>query len=357
MKPAKKPHGEIRQSQLITTFGPGSMLDLPNYSVLVAGLEFWSAGGETISEPRLSRKLARVLEVNSVELKTPPPANDDPGAATTGITGFQFPEWFITQGLEESKGGPSIRTRLLVHRKALTKGKYIDRDKKKKTVVPVRFVRACRAGHIADIDWYYFAHSGVSECAKQGRQLFIDERGTSGDLTEVWVRCECGKAERSMAQAALLQNRALGLCDGARPWLGPFTKETCGEPSRLLIRSASNAYFPQLMSVISLPERDQTVKQTVDRVWSYLEGVGGIEDLRYERRKAVVKEALDGLSDEEVFAEIRSRALGGVRAEKSVKVAELETLISVKDAIGEDRPDGVFYARLLPRTIWDRPWM
>ena len=128
MEPAKKPHGEIRQSQLITTFGPGSMLDLPNYSVLVAGLEFWSAGGETISEPRLSRKLARVLEVNSVELKTPPAANDDPGAATTGITGFQFPEWFITQGLEESKGGPSVRTRLLVHRKALTKGKYIDND-------------------------------------------------------------------------------------------------------------------------------------------------------------------------------------------------------------------------------------
>ena len=136
MKPAKKPHGEIRQSQLITTFGPGSMLDLPNYSVLVAGLEFWSAGGETISEPRLSRKLARVLEVDSVELKTPPPANDDPGAATTGITGFQFPEWFITQGLEESKSGPSIRTRLLVHRKALTKGKYIDRDKKKKISGP-----------------------------------------------------------------------------------------------------------------------------------------------------------------------------------------------------------------------------
>jgi len=35
----KRPHGQIRQSQLITTFGPGAMLDLPNYSVLVAGLE------------------------------------------------------------------------------------------------------------------------------------------------------------------------------------------------------------------------------------------------------------------------------------------------------------------------------
>ena len=123
MKPAKKPHGEIRQSQLITTFGPGSMLDLPNYSVLVAGLEFWSAGGELISEPRLSRKLARVLEVNSVELKTPPPANDDPGAAVTGITGFQFPEWFITQGLEESKGGPSDSNAAFSTPKGLDEGK------------------------------------------------------------------------------------------------------------------------------------------------------------------------------------------------------------------------------------------
>src|SRR6266542_2375458 len=109
MKPAKKPQGEIRQSQLVTTFGPGSMVDLPNYSVLVSGLEFWSLGGETISESRLTRKLARALGVNTVELRTPPPANDDPLAVLTGITGFQFPEWFITQGLEESKGS-AVRT-------------------------------------------------------------------------------------------------------------------------------------------------------------------------------------------------------------------------------------------------------
>jgi hypothetical protein len=332
------------------------MVDLPNHSVLIAGLDFWTAGGEPIFEPRLSRKLAAVLDVPTVDLRTPPPADDDPTAPARGITAFQFPEWFITQDLEVQAGTRS-RTRLLVRGKSLTRGKFVDRDRKKRSVVPVRFVRACRAGHIGDIDWYAFTHNGPSDCAKQRRQLYIDERGTSGDLTEVWIRCECGKAERSMAQAAVLANHALGSCDGSRPWLGVFTRETCGEPSRLLIRSASNAYFPQLMSVISLPERDQTVKQTVDRVWSHLEAVEEMEQLRYERRKSVVKEALDGLSDEEVFAEIKSRALGGVRAEKSVKVAELETLISVKDEIGEDRPDGVFYARSLPRAIWDRPWM
>jgi hypothetical protein len=351
-----KPQGEIRQSQLVTTFGPGSMVDLPDHSVLIAGLDNWTPGGEPISEPRLSRKLATILGVPSVDLRTPPPADDDPTAPPRGIVAFQFPEWFIVQGAEQQEEGKS-RTRLLVHRKSLTRGRFIDREKKKRSVVPVRFVRACRAGHIGDIDWYAFTHNGPSDCAKQVRQLFIDERGTSGDLTEVWIRCECGKAERSMAQAAVLANHALGSCDGARPWLGAFTKETCGEPSRLLIRSASNAYFPQLMSVISLPDRDQAIKQTVDRIWSHLEAVEEIDQLRYERRKAVVKEALDGLSDDEVFTEIQSRALGGTKTEKSVKVAELETLIAARDEIGEDRPDGVFYARNLPRTVWDQPWM
>ncbi len=356
MSPKTKPSGEIRLSQLVTTFGPGSMVDLPERSVLIAGLDYWTAGGEPISEPRLSRKLATLLNVPSVELRTPPPADDDPTAPARGINGFQFPEWFITQDLEDQTEA-KMRTRLLVHRKALTRGRFVDRDKKKRSVVPVRFVRACPAGHIGDIDWYVFVHNGQSECAKQTRQLYIDERGTSGDLTEVYVRCECGKAERSVAQAAIFANHALGSCDGSRPWLGPFTKETCGQPSRLLIRSASNAYFPQLMSVISLPERDQVVKQAVDGIWIHLEAVEEMAQLQYERRKAVVKEALEGLSDEEVYAEIKSRGLGGAKAEKSVKVAELETLIAAKDQIGEDRPDRVFYARSLPRKFWDKPWM
>src|ERR1039458_6614823 len=356
MKPNVKPQGEIRQSQLVTTFGPGSMVDLPDHSVLIAGLDAWTPGGEPISEPRLSRKLATILGVPSVDLRTPPPADDDPTAPPRGIVAFQFPEWFIVQGAEQQEEGKS-RTRLLVHRKSLTRGRFIDREKKKRSVVPVRFVRACRAGHIGDIDWYAFTHNGPSDCAKQRRQLYIDERGTSGDLTEVWIRCECGKAERSMAQAALLQNRALGLCDGARPWLGPFTKETCGEPSRLLIRSASNAYFPQTMSVISLPERDEVVRRAVDAAWSFLDIVEDLDQLRYERRRAPVKAALEGISDEEVFAEIQARRGGGAKPDKSVKVAELETLVTAKEEVGEDRPEGVVHARSLQRSVWDRPWM
>jgi Domain of unknown function (DUF1998) len=356
-RPGAKPHGEIRQSQVVMTFGPGAMLDLPNHSVLVAGLDFWSKGGDEIIEPRLTDKLARLIDVPTLRLITPPTEQEDPTAPSTGIDCFQFPEWFITQDVESTAPESSSRSRMLVHRKALSRGKFIDRDRKKRAVVPIRFVRACRCGHIGDINWYTFVHSGENDCAAKHRQLWIDERGTSGDLTEVWIRCECGNAERSMAQAAKLQDRALGHCDGYRPWLGPFTREPCGEPNRLLIRTASNAYFPQKLTVISLPDRDQTVKQAIDAAWEYLEAVETLEELQYERKKAKVKSALDGLTDQEAFAEINFRRTGGIKEDKTVKVAELETLIASKEELGDDRPNGNFFARALPRTIWERSWM
>ena len=356
-KPGAKPHGEIRQSQVVMTFGPGAMLDLPNHSVLIAGLDFWSKGGEEIVEPRLTDKLAKILDVPALRLFTPPTEQEDPSAPPTGIDCFQFPEWFITQDVESSTPESSSRSRMLVHRKALTRGRFIDRNRKKRAVVPVRFVRACRCGHIGDLDWYSFVHGGPNECSAKHRQLWIDERGTSGDLSEVWIRCDCGKAERNMAQAAKIQDRALGHCDGSRPWLGPYTKETCGEPNRLLIRTASNAYFPQKLTVISLPDRDQTVNQAIDAAWEYLEAVETLEELQYERKKAKVKAALDGISDEEAFAIIAQRRGGRPKEDKKVKVAELETLIASKEELGEDRANGNFFARALPRTVWHTTWM
>src|SRR6056297_1948172 len=94
-----RPHGQVRQSQLITSFGPGSMMDLPDYSVLVGGLDSWSLGGEEIIEPRLIEKLKGLFDppLQSLRLYSPPADNEGPTAPQTGITAWQFPEWFITQ--------------------------------------------------------------------------------------------------------------------------------------------------------------------------------------------------------------------------------------------------------------------
>lgn len=354
-RPNARPHGQIRQSQVITTFGPGSMLDLPQHSVLVGGLEMWSGVGEEIHEPRLIEKLKRLLELPSLKLFAPPPVGDDPTAPKTGITGWQFPEWFIVQDIERDKKD-AVRARRLVHRKSLTRGKFIGDDKKKYPVVPIRFVRACRKGHIGDIDWYGFVHRGQSGCR---RPLWVEERGTSGDLSEISIRCECGMA-RDLAEAGSKRGGVLSRCDGGQPWLGPGPKQDCQEMSRLLVRAASNAYFPQIMSVISLPDRNETLEKAVNQIWEhFLQYDESLEDLQADRRKKPpVKAALEGFSDEEVFAEIQVRRGAVLQGPtKSVKQAEFEVLSAAKEEIGKDQPDGDFFARSLPPALWDAPWM
>jgi hypothetical protein len=70
---------QIRQGQLITTFGPGAMTDLPERSVLIAGLDAWVGERRQIQEPRLARKVAELLGSPAMRLESPPEADRDDG--------------------------------------------------------------------------------------------------------------------------------------------------------------------------------------------------------------------------------------------------------------------------------------
>lgn len=110
----KRPQGEIRQSQLITTFGPGAMTDLPERSVLISGLDFWFGERAVISEPRLAGKIATLLKVPEVRLESPPSAGDVDDLRPSGVPVFRFPEWFVTQDSPALFAGGGRRTRYLV---------------------------------------------------------------------------------------------------------------------------------------------------------------------------------------------------------------------------------------------------
>src|SRR5207245_3878566 len=142
-------------------------------------------------------------------------------------------------------------------------------------VVATRFVRASPKGPVDDIDWFPFVHGADDHCR---RQLWLDERGTSGDLADLVVRCECKKS-RGMHEATVIELNPLGTCRGARPWLGQHANEPCNQPSRLLIRTASNAYFPQVVSVLSLPDRGTAVQTAVTDLWEDLQIVDSASDL------------------------------------------------------------------------------
>lgn len=117
---------------------------------------------------------------------------------------------------------------------------------------------------MGDLPWADFVHEGDSDCPAE---LWLDDLGTTGELTELRVRCGSCKMTRLLSQAVGTDNPALGRCDGSQSWLGPAAgRAACDATNRLLIRTASNAYFPQKLSVFSLPDRGQDLHAAVARV-------------------------------------------------------------------------------------------
>ena len=53
----EKKIGEIRPNQLITTYGPGSIMDAKNDSLSLLDLDFWPAKGPEIYDVRLANYL------------------------------------------------------------------------------------------------------------------------------------------------------------------------------------------------------------------------------------------------------------------------------------------------------------
>ncbi|HEX6861264.1 MAG TPA: DUF1998 domain-containing protein [Thermoanaerobaculia bacterium] len=343
---SRKAHGQVRRSQVITTYGPGALIDLPRHSAIVGGLDTWpkTSDLDEIVEPRLTLKLQIMTGVAAPKLYAPPADDNDPSEPAQGIVVWRFPEWFIVQ--EETGREERDRSRRLVHRKALDdKGRFDQRP-----VVATRFVRACPKGHVDDLDWHRFVHGAEDPCR---RQLWLDERGTSGDLADLVVRCECGKS-RGMYEAT--PAGALGTCRGARPWLGRNSNESCKLPlqSRLLIRTASNAYFSQVVSVLSLPDRGSAVEAAVAELRDDLQIVDTAGELAFIKKKPKVAERLAPFTDEEVLKAIRE-ARSGKAAERPVKQVELEALLAAPEGFGDDVPvDPSFHARRLPDRAWRR---
>ena len=92
------PHGELRQSQLLTSYGPGSMVDLPNHSIIIGGLNQWFGYRDyPIYEERLAYRISEILGVNKIDLYAPPQAESSPNQPHTGINAFIFPKWFVAQ--------------------------------------------------------------------------------------------------------------------------------------------------------------------------------------------------------------------------------------------------------------------
>jgi hypothetical protein len=353
-----------RLSQIITTFGPGSMLDLPTRSVLIGGLDRWQMRDKTfrpINEPRLAtmierrlKETGRLAETATLSLRTPPIASDDPNQFPGEVGATIFPTWFVCDpepgASTESAGGP--RRRRLVRWSELNPGggrrKFETEDGKKIDVTPIRFVAGCEKGHLEDVSWRWIVH-GENPCRET---MWLEERGTSADPRDTKVVCNCGAA---LSLEQLFQPGRLGSCHGDRPWLGDRDPKGCDNNLKLLTRSATNTYFPQVAAVISLPAGEDILTKLIISHINDLKEAGSSSDIASARKfNQALKASLDGYDDSEVFSRLRLILdQSQQQASLSPKVAEFEVFAGGQSTIGENAPDSLLYAETLARAMWD----
>src|SRR5688572_13020704 len=79
-----KPKGEVRRSQLITTYGVGAIIAVEDESFMVAGIDRWAVKSANVHEPRLERQL-------NVQGFVLPPAG---GGSALDVPVVRFPLWY-----------------------------------------------------------------------------------------------------------------------------------------------------------------------------------------------------------------------------------------------------------------------
>jgi hypothetical protein len=340
--PAAKDHpppdGKVRQSQAITTYGPGAMVDLVSDAVLVGGLEFWSVPpGEGFEEPRLRAWLLdRFPDLRGKHPFVPPPAGDDrdPSRAS-GVQVLEFPRWFVCQNRAcRALGRMGIG-------QPQKDGRYVHDCAPRQFFVPVRFVMACENGHIQDFPWASWV-SHAAGCETRNNLQLIE--GPTGDFAELFVRCNACKRSRPLIDATV---RSVNPdCTGQRPWLGDTDPDGCSKKLRLLVRTASNSYFSESASALTIP----TARSARDAVRPVMDVLASATSATLPVFKTIVKVsvAIAGFSDEEILRAVEDeKANRKEPPPEPLRTAEAKQLVASPPERAGEYPadDEPFFAR------------
>lgn len=263
---SKRAIGDVRPSQVITTFGPGAIVDLQTLSVIVAGIDGWHLDEDlVIHEPRLQRAL-KVKRFFSAE-----PASGNYFTKRGTVPTFLFPRYQVCTHPEcatLSEPGEELveyneKTQEMECKAPNCKG----RGKFRAPTIPAPFVVACPSGHIDDFPWRAYVHRDAdTNCKKRMRLVYS---GTTGSVSDIWIYCACD-AKRSVSDA-FGENRslALGECTRKRPWLGIKNKDPheCKHAGQLraIQRGATNGWFPLVRSALSIKEAASPIGQALKK--------------------------------------------------------------------------------------------
>ncbi|MEP6755956.1 MAG: DUF1998 domain-containing protein [Chthonomonadales bacterium] len=342
--------GQIRKGQLVTTFGVGSMVDLPQLSVIVSGLNAWpTAACKEIVEPRLLNAVrAKLPSVRKIRM-CPDKTSDEPEVRQRDLTGVPvsiFPRWLrcplcdtmgtVDSGVFTIEYPPFQVDKIrFIHKGCRAAGTTSNRYLP--GAVAARFLTACAKGHVSDFPWLAFCHRGETCSAPS---LVLSDHGVTGEAAEVQVRCinDGCKVFRRMADAfGPKADLSILACPGRHPHIG--LSENCKEDVKAILLGASNLYFPVTVSVISLPETvvltdlDTVVKQQ----WERFEDFESEQDAAGIIKYGNIPELIGSIAADLWAAIERTKEGGGSDKIAEIRADEYALLANATNDIQSDR--------------------
>ncbi len=260
----------MRRSSLIGPWGVGAIVPFPNdESLMIAGLDAWRYNNPqpfVIKDSRLTKRLG------VSELRWPPDFrenNADPQNCNLKIPAVRFPTWHYCPFCGQMKQTTYYETQPLCDAIQWKEGRKCSAEKKfRKKMIPERFIVICPEGHIDDFpvaEWVHY-ESG-HQYDPDTCQIRRSTGGASANLTGVFYQCTCG-AKKSMAGA--MRKGALDKmgyrCKATKPWLGITDEEICKaktEDVKVVLRGATNVWFADTWSSISIPIDDVVVRRKI----------------------------------------------------------------------------------------------
>lgn len=274
---------ELRRSAVVSTFGPGSVVDFRAgggaVSGVAAGLEEWdrSFGPAGLAHPQVIRETRLQKKLGVKGFRTPPVTmqrgrDDDPD--TRRLVAVRFPTWLMCPGCDvikperrwKSDPGKAYRYCPTCTEKSNGGSKVF--------VIPARFVMACKHGHLDEFpyDWWVGHRSDcpVLKRANSDRHPGLTLRPEKPGLAGLILSCpKCG-ARRSMDGVFSQKTWEHGpKCRGRRPWLADGN-EPCERQQHAVQRGASNLYFPVTESALSIPPWSDQLQEALGHWWNTL---------------------------------------------------------------------------------------
>lgn len=308
--------GSGRPSSLLYTYGPGAVMDLPQFTIMPTGLDDWERiwarrdGIPRIHAPRLRQVVRMLMRTPDVELRPfpwqPKKIQFSTEGSDLGVPARVFPQWMRCTGCDllgrlsqfDYENTHPFRPDLACFEHAKCPGRGRPRSGSRKparrTAVPARYLLACVDGHLDAFPYDLWVHHG-QPCATVERPVFTLVDRTAGKGASAVVGCASCGVSRSMSEAQGEQGRAkLPRCRGRHPHLDAFEPGGCGNEARLMLIGASNLWFPATESIIVMPE------STAERTESLADDIRlALGDLltKYWQDLVLIRHLLDGKVD------------------------------------------------------------